>query len=170
MEKLDYAQKMLNQAARPAWNYPFYRNLRPLGKVDKTQGENHEIRYCFTRFCRNIGHYCCYWMTYISLGMLAVSSSLWAIYMQDNAIVLVGLLFGTALTAWQIHHYKTTIPIAVNAIAIAAGALSVFGFIVRENFASSAIAFFSFGTAGALIAYVVFTAIMIIKSQQSYFR
>lgn len=45
-------------------------------------------------FCRNIGHYYCYWMTYISLGMLAASSSLWAIYMQDNAIVLVGLLLG----------------------------------------------------------------------------
>lgn len=121
-------------------------------------------------FCRNIGHYCCHWMTYISLGMLAVSSSLWAIYMQDNAIVLVGLLFGTALTAWQIHHYRTTIPTAVNSIAIAAGALSALGFVVRENFSSSAIAFLSFGTAGALIAYVVFAAIMISKSQQSYFR
>ena len=130
MEKLDYAQKLLNQAAHPAWHYYFY------------------------------------WMTYISLGMLAVSSSLWAIYMQDNAIVLVGLFFGTALTAWQIHHYKTTIPIAVNATAIAAGALSALGFVVRENFANSAIAFFSFGTAGALIAYVVFAAIMISKSQQ----
>ncbi|UNU76211.1 hypothetical protein HH207_04610 [Corynebacterium pseudodiphtheriticum] len=105
-------------------------------------------------------------MTYISLGMLAVSSSLWAIYMQDNAIVLVGLLFGTALTAWQIHHYRTTIPTAVNSIAIAAGALSALGFVVRENFSSSAIAFLSFGTAGALIAYVVFAAVMIIKSQQ----
>lgn len=121
-------------------------------------------------FCRNIGHYCCYWMTYISLGILAVSSSLWAIYMQDNAIVLVGLLFGTALTAWQIHHYRTTIPTAVNSIAIAAGALSALGFVVRENFASSTIAFLSFGTAGALIAYVIFAAILIIKSQQSYFR
>lgn len=105
-------------------------------------------------------------MTYVSLGMLAVSSSLWAIYMQDNAIVLVGLLFGTALTAWQIHHYRTTIPTAVNSIAIAAGALSALGFVVRENFSSSAIAFLSFGTAGALIAYVVFAAVMIIKSQQ----
>lgn len=162
-------KKLLNQAARPAWNYHFHRNLRPPGKLTKLKKimKSHIVSL---GFCRNIGHYCCYWMTYISLGILAVSSSLWAIYMQDNAIVLIGLLFGTALTAWQIHHYKTTIPIAVNAIAIAAGALSAFGFVIRENFASSAIAFLSFGTAGALIAYVVFAAIMIIKSQQSYFR
>ncbi|MDK8685207.1 hypothetical protein [Corynebacterium pseudodiphtheriticum] len=170
MEKLDYAQKMLNQAARPAWNYHFHRNLRPPGKLTKLKEKIMKSHIVSLGFCRNIGHYCCYWMTYISLGILAVSSSLWAIYMQDNAIVLIGLLFGTALTAWQIHHYKTTIPIAVNAIAIAAGALSAFGFVIRENFASSTIAFLSFGTAGALIAYVVFAAIMIIKSQQSYFR
>jgi len=105
-------------------------------------------------------------ITYASLGILAVSSSLWAMYMQDNAFVIIGLLFGTAVTAWQIHHYKATIPLAVNSIAIAAGIVSAVSFAVRENISSSAMASFSFATAGVLIAYVAFAAVAIIKSQQ----
>lgn len=35
-------------------------------------------------------------ITYASLGMLAVSSSLWAMYMQDNAFVIMSLLFWTS--------------------------------------------------------------------------
>lgn len=105
-------------------------------------------------------------LTYASLGILAVSSCLWAMYMQDNAFVIIGLLFGTAVTAWQIHHYKATIPLAVNSIAIAAGIVSAVSFAVRENISSSAMASFSFATAGVLIAYVAFAAVAIIKSQQ----
>lgn len=105
-------------------------------------------------------------LTYASLGILAVSSSLWAMYMQDNAIAAIGLLFGTAVTAWQIHHYKATIPLAVNSIAIAAGIVSAVGFAARESLSSSAMASFSFATAGVLITYVVFAAVAIIKSQQ----
>lgn len=105
-------------------------------------------------------------LTYASLGILAVSSCLWAMYMQDNAFVIIGLLFGTAVTAWQIHHYKATIPLAVNSIAIAAGIVSAVSFAVRESISSSAMASFSFATAGVLIAYVAFAAVAIIKSQQ----
>lgn len=170
MEKLDYAQKIAQPSSASSMELSLLPEPMPLGKVDKTQGENHEIGYCFTRFLSQ------HWSLLLLLDDLYIAGDV------SGFFVSVGYLharqchcacwpaFGTALTSWQIHHYKTAIPIAVNAIAIAAGALPAFGFIVRENFASSAIAFFSFGTAGALIAYVVFAAIMISKSQQSYFR
>ncbi|WP_234457150.1 hypothetical protein [Corynebacterium macginleyi] len=106
-------------------------------------------------------------LTYASLGILAVSSSLWAMYMQDNAFTVIGLLLGTAVTAWQIHDYKATIPLAVNSIAIAAGIISAVGFAVRENFSNSAMASFGFATAGGLIILLVFAAIAIIKSRES---
>ncbi|MDK4330050.1 hypothetical protein QPX50_03905 [Corynebacterium accolens] len=106
-------------------------------------------------------------ITYASLGILAVSSSLWAMYMQDNAFAVIGLLLGTAVTAWQIHHYKATIPLAVDSIAIAAGIVSAVGFAARESLSSSAMASFSYATAGALIVYLIFAAIAIIKSRES---
>jgi len=138
----------------------------PLGKVDKTQGENYETSYCFTRFLSQ------HWSLLLPLDDLYIAGDVSGLFVsmgylharQRNCACWPA--FGTALTAWQIHHYRTTIPTAVNSIAIAAGALSALGFVVRENFSSSAIAFLSFGTAGALIAYVVFAAVMIIKSQQ----
>ena len=57
-------------------------------------------------------------LTYATLGILAVSSSLWAMYMQDNAFAVIGLLLGTAATAWQIHHYKATIPLVISSIRL----------------------------------------------------
>ena len=106
-------------------------------------------------------------ITYASLGMLAVSSSLWAMYMQDNAFAIIGLLCGTAVTAWQIHHYKATIPLAVDFIAIAAGIVSAVGFALRESLSSSAMASFGYATAGSLIVYLILAAIAIIKSRES---
>lgn len=104
-------------------------------------------------------------ITYASLGMLAVSSSLWAMYMQDNAFVIMSLLFGPVVTIWQIHLYKVTIPSAVNFIAITTGIVSALGFVVRDDFSNLTKAFLSFGTAGALIAYVGFAVVVIINSR-----
>lgn len=95
-------------------------------------------------------------LTYASLGILAFSSSLWAMYMQDNAFAIIGLLCGTAVPAWQIHHYKATIPLAVDSIAITFGIVSAVGFALRESLSSSAMASFSYATAGALIVYLIF--------------
>lgn len=106
-------------------------------------------------------------ITYASLGILAVSSSLWAMYMQDNAFAVIGLLLGTAVTAWQIHHYKATIPLVISSIGVAAGIVSAVGFAARESLSSSAMASFGYATAGSLIVYLIFAAIAIIKSRES---